>query len=90
MSIPDLPMPVLPPGGGIKDSPGVGWEPLPGHHTAITDNMVTVFPVLAFLAVVLVLFFLLNQLYKIRGKPRRKRPRLKKIHHMVYGKVPSV
>lgn len=51
----------------------------------------SVFPVLAFIATGLVLLFLLNQYYRGRSKSRRKRPRLKKFHTMLYGtKGPSV
>lgn len=51
----------------------------------------SVFPVLAFIATGLVLLFLLNQYYRGRSKPRRKRPRLKRFHTMLYGtKGPSV
>lgn len=51
----------------------------------------SVFPVLAFIGTGLVLLFLLNQYYRGRSKPRRKRPRLKKIHTLLYGtKGPSV
>lgn len=51
----------------------------------------SVFPVLAFIATGLVLLFLLNQYYRGRSKPRRKKPRLKKYHTMLYGtKGPSV
>uniref|UniRef100_A0A8W8JSW4 Membrane-bound transcription factor site-1 protease n=1 Tax=Magallana gigas TaxID=29159 RepID=A0A8W8JSW4_MAGGI len=51
----------------------------------------SVFPVLAFIATGLVLLFLLNQYYRGRSKPRRKRPRLKKFHTILYGtKGPSV
>lgn len=51
----------------------------------------TVFPALAFLGTALVVLFMLNQYYKGRSKPKRKRPRMKKFHSLVYGtKVPSV
>lgn len=53
----------------------------------------TVFPALAFLGTALVVLFLLNQYYRGRSKPRRKRPRVKKFtgSGMMYGhRVPSV
>lgn len=49
-----------------------------------------VFPVVAFVATGLVLLFLLNQYYKSRSKPKKRRPRLKKFHQLFTGKVPSV
>ncbi|XP_052230878.1 membrane-bound transcription factor site-1 protease-like [Dreissena polymorpha] len=48
----------------------------------------SVFPALAFLGAALVLLFMLNQLYKKRTKPKRKRPRLKNYSRLVQG--PSV
>lgn len=72
-----------------------------GHHI-VEDNSVelsytkdmdvfTVFPVLAFLGTAFVVLFLLNQYYKGRAKPKRKRPRVKKFYNIVYGsKMPSV
>jgi len=50
----------------------------------------SVFPVLAFLGTALVLLFMVNQYYKTRSKPRRKKQRGttgtgKRYSHMVYG-----
>lgn len=50
-----------------------------------------VYPVIAFVGTGLVMLFLLNQYYKGKTKPKKKRPRLKKLHHLVYGnKMPGV
>jgi len=52
-----------------------------------------VFPIMAFMGMVLVLVFFVNQLYKSKSKPRRKRPRLKRmqIHQPPQGiKMPGV
>ncbi|XP_074645435.1 membrane-bound transcription factor site-1 protease-like [Tubulanus polymorphus] len=57
------------------------------------QNKLTMFPVLAFLAMCFVLLFFFNQLCKGKTKPRRRKPRLKRIHHVTYhttGKIPSV
>jgi hypothetical protein len=62
-----------------------------GHSYTRDVDSFTVFPALAFLATALVVLFLLNQYYKGRSKPKRKRPRMKKFHNLMYGyKVPSV
>ena len=76
----------------IKDQPGFVPEP---HYNGPTFpqevDSSTVFPALAFLGTALVVLFLVNQYYRGKSKPKRKRPRLKKLHHIVYGyKGPSV
>ncbi|KAL3859602.1 hypothetical protein ACJMK2_009816 [Sinanodonta woodiana] len=60
------------------------------HFAQEVDNL-TVFPVLAFVGLTLVVLFCINQYYRGKSKPKRRRPRLKKFHHIIYGtKVPSV
>jgi len=81
---PDLDLQEFPP---AKDQPV--------RETSSTHDMDThaVFPIIAFLGTALVILFMLNQYYKVRSKPKRKRPRnLKKFtSSMFYGyKVPSV
>ena len=69
-----------------KEKLGYGAEPHVqggGPNQDIDSN--NVFPVLAFIGTGLVLLFLLNQYYRGRSKPRRKRPRLKRIHTLLYG-----
>ncbi|KAK3086362.1 hypothetical protein FSP39_017399 [Pinctada imbricata] len=73
-----------------QDMLGVGPEP---HGAAAVQEVDSnnFFPVLAFLATGLVLLFILNQYYRTRSKPKRKRPRLKKLHQIIYGnKIPGV
>lgn len=95
LAIPGLPKdeePIVEPESSIRDLPGSLVEqkiygPLYSHSMDTS----TVFPALAFLGTALVVLFLLNHWYKGRTKPRRKRPRLKKLQHLIYGtKVPSV
>lgn len=76
----------------IKDLPSrVVDDKSPGHSYTEDVDTSTVFPALAFLGTALVILFMLNQYYKGRSKPKRKRPRMKKFHNLMYGyKVPSV
>ncbi|XP_062580342.1 membrane-bound transcription factor site-1 protease-like [Saccostrea cucullata] len=76
-----------------KENFGNGAAPhIQGGGGAMQDiDSNSVFPVLAFIGTGLVLLFLLNQYYRGRSKPRRKKPRLKKFPTMLYGtKGPSV
>ena len=77
---------------GFKDLPGFVPEPhYNGPNLVHEVDSSTVFPALAFLGTALVVLFLVNQYYRGKSKPKRKRPRLKKLHNFVYGyKGPSV
>lgn len=85
--------------GGLLVEPESAMKDEPSHvddkssgisYTKDVDTS-TVFPALAFLGTALVVLFMLNQYYKGRSKPKRKRPRMKKFHGLMYGtKVPSV
>ncbi|XP_069113191.1 membrane-bound transcription factor site-1 protease-like [Argopecten irradians] len=77
--------------GIVKDSGGFQADPLmkPANQLQDVDSN-SVFPVVAFVATGLVILFLLNQYYKSRSKPKKRRPRLKKFHQIFTGKVPSV
>lgn len=77
----------------IKDQPGFVPEPhYSGPNLPQEVDSSTVFPALAFLGTALVVLFLVNQYYRGKSKPKRKRPRLKKLNNLVYGgfKGPSV
>ena len=77
----------------IREAPGRAQDTgQPGARSLAQDvDGSTVFPALAFLGTALVVLFLLNQYYKGKSKPRRKRPRINKKFHTMYGyKVPSV
>ena len=77
----------------IKEPIGLPNEPHYSDRHSVHNSMdgAGVYPVLAFVGTGLVLLFLLNQYYKGRAKPKKKRPRLKKLHHLVYGnKMPGV
>ncbi|XP_045191862.2 membrane-bound transcription factor site-1 protease-like [Mercenaria mercenaria] len=75
----------------IKDLPNQVEQKSPGQSYTQDVDTSAVFPALAFLGTALVVLFLLNQYYKGRSKPKRKRPRTKKFHNLMYGyKVPSV
>ncbi|KAJ8303462.1 hypothetical protein KUTeg_019858 [Tegillarca granosa] len=75
----DLDVPVL----GIKEKPGFPDDPQLKGSKLISDvDSASVFPVVAFVGTGLVLLFLLNQYYKSKSKPKRKRPRIKKPHHI--------
>ena len=76
----------------IKDQPGFVPEPhYSGPNLPQEVDSSTVFPVLAFLGMALVVLFMVNQYYRGKSKPKRKRPRMKKLHNLVYGyKGPSV
>ncbi|KAH9487758.1 Membrane-bound transcription factor site-1 protease [Bulinus truncatus] len=59
-------------------------------NTPLQDRL-TWFPVIAFLATCLVALFLFNQYYRAKSRPKRKRPRPKKMAAIAYvGKVPGV
>lgn len=75
---------------GIRDSPVINWQS--GSGGSVSEGL-TVFPAVAFLGTILVVVFLVCHFYKFKfNKPRRKRPKIKKIHHyLMYGsKVPGV
>ncbi|WAR11340.1 MBTP1-like protein, partial [Mya arenaria] len=55
------------------------------HKHEVDRN--TFFPALAFLGTALVILFMLNQYYKRRSKPRRKRPRAQKYSNLMYGRT---
>lgn len=76
----------------IKEPVGLPHEPH-FHKEKQTLHSVDhfgMYPVIAFVGTGLVLLFLLNQYYKGKAKPKKKRPRVKR-HHLVYGtKTPGV
>ncbi|XP_052062556.1 membrane-bound transcription factor site-1 protease-like [Mytilus californianus] len=76
----------------IKEPVGLPHEPhFRDRHSVHNVDTAGVYPVLAFVGTGLVLLFLLNQYYKGKAKTKKKRPRLKKLHHSVYGtKTPGV
>lgn len=75
----------------VPDNPSFIFDPAIRAPTNSQElDTGTVFPALAFLSTALVLLFLFNQYYKGRSKPKRRRPRLRKLHQMLYGKMPGV
>jgi membrane-bound transcription factor site-1 protease len=78
---------------GIQDNPAMnaGWEKVPGSQGINFQDHLTMFPILAFVAMVLVLGFFLSQLNKGKSKPKRRRPRLRKIQRITYtSNMPGV
>ncbi|KAL5022745.1 hypothetical protein ScPMuIL_001900 [Solemya velum] len=75
----------------IQDKSSFIFDPgtITSNHSQELDTG-TVFPALAFLSTALVCLFLFNQYYKGRSKPKRRRPRMKKLHQILYGKGPGV
>ena len=67
----------------------------PSSWFRFADHL-TMFPVLAFVGMVLVFGFFLNQLFKRKTRPKRKKPRLKKLQPILVNagnagvKVPGV
>ena len=89
-------LPQLPEGniGGIQESFG-GEDSNSNPQTGYLDAPETpgVFPIMAFMGMVLVLVFIVNHMYNRKSKPRRKRPRLKRMqiqHSQSTIKVPGV
>ena len=80
------------PESAIKDNPGILKEENEsglGYPQDVDKS--AVFPAVAFIGMLLVLLFLLNQYYKGRSKPKRKRSRMKKLQNVIYGfKHPTV
>ena len=74
----------------VKDIVGPdGLDQISGP-TFVQDRS-SVFPVLAFLGTGLVVLFLFNQYYRTRSRPRRKRPRARKLLQLNAGRqVPGV
>lgn len=71
----------------IKEPVGLPHEPhfqKEKHSLGSVDHF-GMYPVLAFVGTGLVLLFLLNQYYKGKAKPKKKKPRVKRVHHLVYG-----
>ena len=84
--LPALNKPLAP---GIQEQPGFNWETMPGGLPAQARDATPIFPVIAFIGTMLVLLFLINHMYKAQTKPRRKKPRLKKLYN-TGGRVPGV
>lgn len=79
------------PESAIKDLSGHVHEQSEGLSYTHDVDTSTVFPALAFLGTAFVVLFMLNQYYKSRSKPKRKRPRMKKFNSLMYGsRIPSV
>lgn len=80
------------PGGvaGLPESPDNGdWESIPNPQ--VSDHTTPMFPPsIAFLGLVLCIVFFINYFYKNRSKPRRKKPRLKRIPNIYGVKMPGV
>lgn len=73
---------------GVRELPIM---PLDSSFNGFSDGTEasTVLPVLVFLSTVLVIGFLCNHFYKLKSKPKRRRPRIRRFPH-VYGKGPGV
>ncbi len=81
---PDSLLPQPPDGGGLPS-----WDVVPGSNKH-SYQAAPVFPTIAFLGMALVLVFIVNHVYKAKNKPRRKKPRLRKLQFLNYGKMPGV
>ena len=76
-------------GGGMAGA-AADWDVISNTNSRLSDHT-PVFPTIAFLGMALVLVFIINHLYKSKAKPRRKKPRLRKMQNVVYGiRVPGV
>lgn len=78
--------------GGIKDRPGYPADAQISGPQLIQDHS-NFFPVLAFLGTGLVILFLLNQYYRSKSRPKRKRPKMRKpLHNTSHSgpKMPGV
>lgn len=65
---------------GIKDRPGYPADAQISGPQLVQDHS-NFFPVLAFLGTGLVILFLLNQYYRSKSRPKRKRPKMRKSLH---------
>ena len=72
----------------INDNPGaaLSWDMQGGGNNLSESG--GFFPIVAFLGMALVLVFLVNHMYRSKQKPRRKKPRLRRLQ--VTGKVAGV
>ncbi|XP_070575086.1 membrane-bound transcription factor site-1 protease-like [Ptychodera flava] len=96
LSIAEPVMPLL----GRRDSQVVphaiherpGWEVGPGGIITQQQDSAHTLPVLAFLALAVVLIFFALQVHKTKTKPRRRYrpPRLKRLQQLVHGRMPNV
>lgn len=83
------------PGGGapgaVPGDPDANndWDVISSTNSRLSDHT-PVFPTIAFLGMAFVLVFLLNIVYKNKNKPRRKKPRLRKIAPTFGVKMPGV
>ncbi|XP_041376922.1 membrane-bound transcription factor site-1 protease-like [Gigantopelta aegis] len=81
--------PMQPHMGRINDKPGSMLN-FQFKGSQLVQDSSNFFPVIAFIGTGLVLLFLVNQYYRGRARPKRKRPKPRRLQQLIYGVKPGV